>query len=44
VSRPWARTADGEREVELASYAHCAVRDRLSDAGALACQSATICV
>src|SRR3954465_9433655 len=31
VSRPRARTADGEREVELASYAHFAARDRLSD-------------
>ncbi len=31
VSRPRARTADGEHEVELASYAHFAARDRLSD-------------
>src|SRR3954464_8964041 len=31
VSRPRARTADGEREVELASYAHFAARDRLTD-------------
>jgi putative transposase len=32
VSRPRARTADGEREVELSSYAHFAARDRLTDA------------
>jgi putative transposase len=32
VSRPRARTADGEHEVELASYAHFAARDRLTDA------------
>src|SRR3954464_11731734 len=32
VSRPRARTADGEREVELASYAHFAARDRLTGA------------
>ena len=31
VSRPRARTADGEHEVELQSYAHFAARDRLSD-------------
>src|SRR5215211_2272495 len=31
VSRPRARSADGEREVELASYAHFAARDRLTD-------------
>jgi putative transposase len=31
VSRPRARTADGEREVELETYAHFAARDRLSD-------------
>src|SRR5687768_17531710 len=31
VSRPRARTADGEREVELDSYAHFAARDRLAD-------------
>ena len=31
VSRPRARTADGEREVELATYAHFAARDPLSD-------------
>src|SRR4051794_6541389 len=31
VSRPRARTADGEREVELATYAHFAARDRLTD-------------
>src|SRR4051812_6161358 len=31
VSRPRARSADGEHEVELASYAHFAARDRLSD-------------
>ena len=31
VSRPRARTADGEHEVELESYAHFAARDRLSD-------------
>jgi putative transposase len=31
VSRPRARTADGEREVELASYAHFASRDPLAD-------------
>src|SRR5215211_266381 len=30
VSRPRARTADGEREVELGTYAHFAARDRLS--------------
>ena len=29
VSRPRARTADGEHEVELATYAHFAARDRL---------------
>jgi putative transposase len=32
VSRPRARTADGRHEVELASYAHFAARDRLTDA------------
>src|SRR5215217_2590439 len=31
VSRPRTRTADGEHEVELATYAHFAARDRLSD-------------
>src|SRR3954466_2224020 len=31
VSRPRARSADGEHEVELASYAHFAARDRLTD-------------
>src|SRR5215216_6890688 len=31
VSRPRARSADGEREVELATYAHFAARDRLTD-------------
>src|SRR5215208_3740380 len=31
VSRPRARTADGEHEVELGSYAHFAARDRLTD-------------
>src|SRR5215213_5041474 len=31
VSRPRARTADGEHEVELGSYAHFAARDRLAD-------------
>src|SRR3954447_5805562 len=31
VSRPRARTVDGEHEVELRSYAHFAARDRLSD-------------
>ena len=31
VNRPRARTADGEHEVELASYAHFAARDRLTD-------------
>ncbi len=30
VSRPRARSADGEREVELATYAHFAARDRLT--------------
>jgi putative transposase len=32
VSRPRARTTDGEQEVELSTYAHFAARDRLSDA------------
>jgi putative transposase len=32
VSRPRARSADGAEEVELATYAHFAARDRLSDA------------
>ncbi len=32
VSRPRARSADGEREVELGTYAHFAARDRLTDA------------
>jgi transposase-like protein len=32
VERPRARTADGEREVELVSYAHFASRDPLADA------------
>jgi putative transposase len=31
VSRPRARTADGEHEVELGTYAHFAARDRLTD-------------
>ena len=31
VSRPRARTADGEREVGMATYAHFAARDRLTD-------------
>ena len=31
VSRPRARTRDGEHEVELETYAHFAARDRLSD-------------
>ncbi len=31
VDRPRARTADGQREVELGTYAHFAVRDRLTD-------------
>jgi transposase-like protein len=31
VSRPRARRADGAEEVELATYAHFAARDRLSD-------------
>src|SRR5215208_6717566 len=31
VTRPRARTADGEHEVELESYTHFATRDRLSD-------------
>jgi len=31
VSRPRARSADGEHEVELGTYAHFAARDRLSD-------------
>src|SRR3954466_14892165 len=31
VNRPRARTADGEHEVQLASYAHFAARDRLTD-------------
>src|SRR5688572_1083635 len=31
VSRPRARTVDGEHEVELATYAHFAARDALSD-------------
>jgi putative transposase len=31
VERPRARTADGEHEVELGSYAHFAARDRLTD-------------
>ena len=32
VTRPRARTADGEHEVELQTYSHFAARDRLSDA------------
>ena len=32
VSRPRARSADGAREVELATYAHFGARDRLTDA------------
>ena len=31
VSRPRARSVDSAREVELATYAHFAARDRLSD-------------
>src|SRR3954451_6737653 len=31
VNRPRARSADGEHEVELATYAHFAARDRLTD-------------
>jgi putative transposase len=31
VDRPRARTADGEHEVELGTYAHFAARDRLAD-------------
>ncbi|HEU5490908.1 MAG TPA: IS256 family transposase [Gaiellaceae bacterium] len=31
VSRPRARSADGEHEVELSTYSHFAARDRLSD-------------
>jgi putative transposase len=31
VERPRARTADGEREVELGTHAHFAARDRLTD-------------
>jgi putative transposase len=31
VSRPRARSADGEQEVELATYAHFSARDRLTD-------------
>jgi hypothetical protein len=31
VSRPRARSADGVQEVELATYAHFAARDRLTD-------------
>ena len=31
VSRPRARSADGEHEVELGTYAHFAARDRLTD-------------
>src|SRR5215218_268511 len=31
VERPRARSADGEREVELGTYAHFAARDRLTD-------------
>src|SRR5215217_1021298 len=31
VDRPRARSADGEHEVELGSYAHFAARDRLTD-------------
>jgi transposase-like protein len=31
VERPRARTADGEHEVELGTYAHFAARDRLAD-------------
>src|SRR3954451_9136351 len=31
VSRPRARTADGDHEVELESYAHFAARDQLAD-------------
>ena len=31
VSRPRARTADGEREIELGTYAHFAARDPLAD-------------
>src|SRR3954467_15041074 len=31
VSRPRARTTDGDREVELQTYEHFAARDRLAD-------------
>src|SRR3954462_13107248 len=31
VSRPRARSADGQHEVELGTYAHFAARDRLTD-------------
>src|SRR3954464_13347054 len=31
VERPRARSVDGEREVELGTYAHFAARDRLAD-------------
>src|SRR3954470_18287306 len=31
VSRPRARTADGDREIELSTYAHFAARDPLAD-------------
>src|SRR4051794_5584754 len=31
VSRPRARTADGDREIELGTYAHFAARDPLAD-------------
>ena len=31
VSRPRARTADGDREIELETYAHFAARDQLAD-------------
>ena len=31
VSRPRARSADGERDVELGTYAHFASRDPLAD-------------
>ena len=30
VMRPWVRTADGEREVELSTYRHFADRDLLT--------------
>lgn len=37
ISRPRARTADGEHEVELGTYAHFAARDRLTDVMSSGC-------